>query len=156
MHPPTRQNLQQPPQMRMTVASATAGVVAVVDDDPHISGALSACLELHNLHSAQYLSGECLLRCLSQRDGKLVAALGGKSGVALPLIGAILDVNLPGISGFELARRLRSMVPELPIVIVTALADADRARYGSPLPGIACLKKPFDLDALEEALFPLL
>jgi FixJ family two-component response regulator len=151
-----RQDLQPSRQVRIPVASTTTGVVAVVDDDPHISGALSAYLALHKLRSAEYASGECLLRSLSHLDGKPTAAVGEEFGVAFPLTGAILDLNLPGISGFELAHRLRFMAPELPIVIITALADADRARCGSPPTGIVCLKKPFDLDALEEALFPLL
>jgi DNA-binding response OmpR family regulator len=64
--------------------------------------------------------------------------------------------KLPGATGFELAKSLRHMALELPIAIITALRDEERTRYGNPPPGIRCLKKPFDLDALEDALFPLL
>jgi DNA-binding response OmpR family regulator len=80
----------------------------------------------------------------------------GSGPAEFRLVGAVLDLNLPGITGIELARALRCLSPGLPLAIVTALNDDDRLRYGNPPSGIRCLKKPFDLDALEEALFPLL
>lgn len=69
---------------------------------------------------------------------------------------AILDMNLPGMSGFDLQRRLVSGSYPVPIVFVSADEDsvlrANVLRAGA----IAFLKKPFDdstlLDALDRAI----
>jgi DNA-binding response OmpR family regulator len=131
-------------------------MVAIVDDDPQISRALGAWLELHALRASHHISGESLLQAIQVQDGKLVIQIGVSNPLSFPLVGAVLDLNLPGINGIELARRLHRLAPTLPRVIVTALGAEDRAPYGPLPPGVFCLKKPFELDELEEALFPQL
>lgn len=135
---------------------ATRGAVAVVDDDIHISGALAWWLDLHGFHVTQHYSAESLLKAIHLEDGHLLTDVTKTNPIAYPLVGAVLDLNLPGITGFDLARTLRDMAPRLPLAIITALRDIERARYGTPPKDVRCLEKPFDLDALEYALFPLL
>lgn len=62
-------------------------------------------------------------------------------------IGAVFtDVQLPGMNGLELARRLADN-PELPVVVVTGRA------LGEELPpGVRLLYKPYRIDAVEEIL----
>jgi len=149
--------LIQPAQQQVIAgAITTPGIVAIVDDDPYISCALGMWLELYGLRAAHHTSGESLLQAIHQEEGRLVVNIAVGNDVELPLIGAILDLNLPGVTGIELAHTLRDLAPELPLTIITALRDDERARYGNPPPGICCLKKPFDLDLLEDALSPLL
>jgi len=131
-------------------------IVAVVDDDPGILRALVSWLDYHQLRATHHSSGESLLNLLRHNDGNLVMTLGVIDTVPFVLAGAVLDVNLTGISGVEVARRLRALCPSLPIVVVTALPSDDLNRYGALPEGVQCLRKPFDLDALEAALFPLL
>lgn len=132
------------------------GMVAIVDDDPHISRALGSWLDLHGLRATHHTSAESLLQAIHQTEGCLHLHIGVANPLVFPLVGAVLDLNLPGITGIELAKTLRRMVPDLPVAIITALRDEERARYGTPPPGIRCLRKPFNLDDLEDALFPLL
>jgi DNA-binding response OmpR family regulator len=134
----------------------TRGVVAIVDDDPQISRALGLWLDLHGLRTVHHISGESLLNSIHQDNGVLTLHFGTIKPVVIPLVGAVLDLNLPGITGIELAKALRLRSPVMPLVIVTALREEERVRYGAPPLGVRCLKKPFDLDALEDALFPLL
>jgi CheY-like chemotaxis protein len=62
-------------------------------------------------------------------------------------IGAVFtDVELPGMSGLELARRLADD-PELPVVIVSGRALGDDVP-----PGVRFLYKPYRIDAVEEIL----
>jgi DNA-binding response OmpR family regulator len=136
--------------------SRPRGIVAIVDDDPQISRALGMWLELHGLRATHHISAESLLQSVRQENGRLTLHIGVSNPLVFPLVGAVLDLNLPGATGFELAQSLRQLAPDLPIAIITALREEERLRYGSPPPGIRCLKKPFDLDALEDALFPLL
>ncbi len=132
------------------------GVVAIVEDDAQISLALGVWLELHGLQATRHATAESLLKAIHPKEGFLSLDVGANSPVPIKLLGAVLDLNLPGINGIDLAYALRHLMPDLPITIITALCDEDRSRYGNPPPGIQCLKKPFDLDALEHALFPLL
>jgi DNA-binding response OmpR family regulator len=138
------------------VSTSSRGIVAVVDDDPQISRALGLWLELQDLRAVHHITGESLLHSVHKDDGELTLHFCTTNPVVIRLVGAVLDLNLPGITGIELARALRRLSPALPIVVITALREEERVRYGALPPGIRCLKKPFDLDALEDALFPLL
>lgn len=135
---------------------STRGIVAIVDDDPEISHVLSLWFEMHGFRSTCYASGESLLQSLDSRDGQLSLQFGTHDQVDLRLAAAVLDINLPGITGVELAQLLRHQAPELPIALITALRDEDRVRYGYPPAGVPYLKKPFDLDTLANALSSLL
>lgn len=44
------------------------------------------------------------------------------------LSGALLDIRMPGMNGFETAKALRQRDPEIPIVFLTACGDFDSAR----------------------------
>jgi DNA-binding response OmpR family regulator len=137
-------------------AYALRKIVAVVDDDPGILRALVSWLAYYQLRATHHSSGESLLSLLRARDGNLLMTVDVMDAVPFVLAGAVLDVNLAGISGMEVARRLRALCPHLPIVVVTALPADALDRYGVLPEGVQCLRKPFDLDALEAALFPLL
>lgn len=153
---PSADHLQQKTGFDRAAPARLLGMVAIVDDDPHISRALGSWLELNDLRATHHTSAESLLQSIRQENGKLTLHIGVTDPVVFPLLGAVLDLNLPGANGIELAASLRRMAPGLPLVIVTALRNEERAQYGKPPPGIQILKKPFDLDDLENALFPLL
>lgn len=67
---------------------------------------------------------------------------------------ALLDVMMPGMSGFELAERLRAgeATRELPIVFLSARADRRDMRRGFELGAADYVTKPFDPVNLGEHL----
>jgi len=146
----------RPEQGTPRAEESLQGIVAIVDDDPHISRALGMWLDLHGLRATHHTSAESLLQAIHPHDGQLFLRIGVAEQVEFPLVGAVLDLNLPGKSGIELANSLRQLQAGLPLALVTALREEERTRYGLPPAGVRCLKKPFDLDALEDALFPLM
>lgn len=143
-------------QQTMTATPKMLSTVAIVDDDLDISNALGMWINLHDLRSAPHHSSESLLSCIQQKDGHLIICIENYPDTGwCKLVGAVIDLNLPGVSGIELARILRNLDSALPITIITALSADELARFGSVPAGIRCLGKPFDLDELENALFPL-
>jgi len=60
---------------------------------------------------------------------------------------AVVDVNLPGASGLELAAQLRDASPDLPIVLVTAFPDS-AIRSAAARLRTFLLGKPFALAEL--------
>jgi DNA-binding response OmpR family regulator len=139
----------------MTATTKMLSTVAIVDDDLDILNALGMWLNLHSLHSTAHHSGESLLSSIQQENGNLITCFNILNPVRFQLVGAVLDLDLPGVSGIELARILRNLNPDLPITIITALSADEITRFGNLPSGIRSLEKPFDLDELENALFPL-
>ena len=80
------------------------------------------------------------------------AALAFAQGHAEKLSAAIVDINLPDGQGDELAKKLRALNPDLPIVIATGAGDkalAGDLTKGAPL---ALLSKPYDSNGLRASL----
>jgi FixJ family two-component response regulator len=64
----------------------------------------------------------------------------------------ILDVGLPGMSGPELQQELKRRKEAIPIIFITAQGDASLRPRLMAAGAVACLFKPFNDDALLEAL----
>ena len=60
----------------------------------------------------------------------------------------LLDVMLPGVDGFEVARRLRQSGNTRPILMITARTRSDDAIAGLDAGADDYITKPFDLDEL--------
>ena len=68
----------------------------------------------------------------------------------------ILDLNLPGMDGLELLRRIRSEQPELRVLILSARAQLSDKVAGLDLGADDYLTKPFALEELEARVRTLL
>ena len=112
----------------------------LVEDDPRIAEPLLAALQEAG-HRPEWAS-----------DGSegLKAARGGSFDVI------ILDVMLPGMDGFTLARTLREEGSTTPILFLTARGGVDDRVAGLDLGGDAYLVKPFALPELQATLRALL
>lgn len=85
--------------------------VAIVEDDPQLRAAFTELIEAADGLTcvAHYGSAEEALE-------------------ALPTLGAdvvLMDINLPGVSGIECARRLKERLPSLHVVMLTTFDDSD-------------------------------
>ncbi|MFP5354508.1 MAG: PAS domain S-box protein [Gemmatimonadota bacterium] len=60
----------------------------------------------------------------------------------------VTDIVLPRMNGAQLARELRSIRPELPILFVSGFTENAFTRAGDVQPGIDLLEKPFAPEAL--------
>ena len=64
----------------------------------------------------------------------------------------ILDIHLPGMSGFELRRHLTAAGSPLPVIFITAITDEDLQGAAALLGCVAYLNKPFAPEALVAAV----
>jgi DNA-binding NtrC family response regulator len=62
------------------------------------------------------------------------------------------DLRLPGMSGLELARRLRRGRHAQPVIVVTAYATPDVVRELTAAGVIECFPKPFPMDTLRRTV----
>ena len=65
---------------------------------------------------------------------------------------ALLDLDLPGLNGLELAQQLRSLGYRLPMLAVTARADADACEQAMEHGFNGFLRKPVTGEMLDESI----
>lgn len=97
---------------------------------------------------------------LTGEGAELVHVGRGEDAVAAASAGtfdlALLDIQMPGIGGFETARRIRSIVPTLPTLGLTADARPEDREQARAAGMHDLLMKPIDLDRLVAAVLRLL
>ena len=109
--------------------------VALVEDDAGMSQALARILRLAGYQPATFGSAEALIR-----DG---------TGAEADCL--VLDVQLPGMSGFELRDHLVQSGIAVPVIFITAYDDAE-ARALADRANAIYLAKPFMGKALIDAV----
>jgi DNA-binding response OmpR family regulator len=104
--------------------------VLVVEDDPTVAEVVTSYLERADHHTE------------SIADGNTAAArLSDAADRSIDLV--ILDLMLPGLDGIEVCRRLRSVRPDLPVIMLTALGEEDDRIAGLEVGADDYVTKPF-------------
>lgn len=112
--------------------------IFLVDDDQDLSDLLKAKLASHGHEIHTYYSG----------DGAFEAAKRVKPEII------ILDIMLPGVTGYHICRRIRKD-PELyrvPILLLTALGEEPEIMHGLDQGADDYISKPFRLEHLAEKI----
>lgn len=65
---------------------------------------------------------------------------------------AILDIDMPGIDGIELCKKLRRTCGELPVVFASGSGSPDLATRLEPLKPISFLPKPYGAEDLQKSV----
>ena len=111
-------------------------LVAVVDDDDSMRGALQGLLKAVGLPSQAFASAEEFLNSGQQHQ---TACL-------------ITDIRMPGISGLELQAKLNAAHCRIPTIFITAHGDAQMRMQALRAGAVEFLAKPFDDEALLETV----
>lgn len=121
-------------QAPQPAAGEPAGPILVVDDDQSILATIHEILELEGYPVVAVSdAAEALRRAVEVRPSLL-----------------LLDMRMPGMTGWELAAELRSRGIAVPILVMTAARDAQL--WAEQIGAAGFLPKPFDLDDLLAAV----
>ena len=112
-----------------------AGIVFVVDDDISVRESLELLITSVGWQSRVFESAQQFLAC-------------PRATVPSCLV---LDVTLPGLNGLELQRQLADRT-EMPIIFITGHGDVPMSVQAMKAGAIEFLTKPFDDDALLDAI----
>jgi two-component system nitrogen regulation response regulator GlnG len=105
--------------------------VWIIDDDRSIRWVLEKALARESI--------PC--RSFGSADEALAALDAGDAPRAL-----VSDIRMPGTSGLELLKQVKTGFPELPVIIMTAYSDLDSAVAAFQGGAFEYLPKPFDVD----------
>jgi CheY-like chemotaxis protein len=119
---------------RLAARSGQLGPILVVDDDPAILATVADILALFDYPVVTAADGAEALRLATELRPALV----------------LLDLRMPGIDGWDVARTLRARGLAAPILVMTAAQDA--RRWAEQLGADGYLAKPFDLNDLLTAV----
>ena len=115
-------------------------VIAIVDDDPSVREGLRSLLRSAGWKVQTFASGQEFL---------------SRPGAEVPCC-LILDLQLPGLSGLDLQKRMAEVELEIPIVFLTGHGDIPASVQAMKAGAVEFLTKPFDeeelLQAIREAL----
>ena len=110
--------------------------IAIVDDDPSLCRALARLLRLNGFAVDAFASGEEFLESLAEQTPSCL----------------ILDLQMPGLTGFDVLARLSADMSPIPVVTITGF-DSHSARARALAGGAAVyLCKPVGEDALLAAI----
>ncbi len=116
--------------------------ILVVEDEQHLADGLRFNLEAESYDAEVVDTGE--------------AALDRLFGDGDPVDLVVLDVMLPGLSGFDVVRRLRDSGRYIPVLLLTARGHAADVVRGFEAGADDYLPKPFDLSVLIARITALL
>ncbi len=110
--------------------------VLICDDEPQVGSLLTDLLQDEGYRTTTVRRGWDAIGCLSDRDIHI----------------AIVDKNLPDISGLEVIRLGLQANPDTVFLIVTAYSSLDSAIEAMDIGASAYVSKPFDIPAFLERI----
>jgi FixJ family two-component response regulator len=111
-------------------------LISIVDDDDGFRGSLENLIRSAGFRAQGFSSAEAFLGSNKMHE---TACL-------------ILDVRMPGMSGFELQRLMAAANSHLPIIFISAHADDDPRTQALEAGAVAFLYKPFYEEELLNAI----
>ena len=120
----------------MTMTDQVSMTVLVIDDDAHIRSSIG--------------------KFLIARGHTVIEAANGEKGVevvesqAVDIV--ITDVKMPGMDGFGVLRRVRSVAPEIEVIVITGVKESENAFRALREGAFDFFSKPFKVEDLNAAI----
>ncbi|MEJ5364916.1 MAG: response regulator [Desulfosoma sp.] len=110
--------------------------VLLVDDEREFVTTLGERLEIRGLTVRIAYDGLEALKALEEKPFDVV----------------VLDVRMPGLSGLEILKRMKTSRPEVPVILLTGHSATRDGIEGMRLGAFDYLMKPIDIDRLLEKM----
>jgi DNA-binding NtrC family response regulator len=108
--------------------------VAIIDDEAHLRESVAQWLQLYGFEPISFEAAEPAIKTLTPDFGGVVLS----------------DIRMPGMDGMALLRRLQSVDPGLPVILMTGHGDVPMAVEAMRIGAFDFVEKPFDPDRLRE------
>jgi DNA-binding NtrC family response regulator len=113
---------------------STKSKVAIIDDEADMRESVAQWLQLSGFEPLSFDGAESALKVLGPEfDGVVIS-----------------DIRMPGMDGMALLRRLQSIDPGMPVILMTGHGDVPMAVEAMRIGAFDFVEKPFDPDALAE------
>jgi DNA-binding response OmpR family regulator len=110
--------------------------ITVLDDDAAIGDLLTKYLTKRNYAVASFVSAKQALKYIENNPVNLM----------------IVDVNMPEMNGFEVTKAVKTLKPNLPIMIMSSDCLQERKDEMAKLGICDYIQKPFNLNYLENRI----
>ncbi|WP_323017436.1 nitrogen regulation protein NR(I) [Castellaniella sp.] len=110
----------------------------ILDDEPGMRWVLERALDKAGWAVRCFADGAALLSALDDLDGPQDP---GKPAVL------VSDVRMPGLDGFGVLAQVRTRLPDLPVILMTAYTDLETTVAAFSQGAFDYLAKPFDIQA---------
>lgn len=106
--------------------------VLLVDDEEEFVTTLAERLELRGMEAHAVTDGEAALAAIESDCPQIV----------------VLDIMMPGIDGLEVLKRIKTQIPDLPVILLTGRGSTKEGIKGMQLGAVDYLMKPINIDEL--------
>jgi signal transduction histidine kinase/CheY-like chemotaxis protein len=137
------------PRLIEPPAERGEGLILVCDDDPGIREVVAEQLRQHGYDILEAGSGEKVIAIARKRAAQTASANGTRNVAPVQPISAILlDLYMPGLSGWETLQQLRALpaTATIPVVILSVIPPTDRPPQAGDAQG--WVQKPFNENLL--------
>jgi DNA-binding NtrC family response regulator len=117
----------------MNVTNGKASV-AIIDDEADMRESVAQWLQLSGFEPVRFEAAESALKALAPDFPGVVVS----------------DIKMPGMDGMALLRRLQSIDPGLPVILMTGHGDVPMAVEAMRIGAFDFVEKPFEPDRLAE------
>ena len=110
--------------------------ILLVDDEEDLVAPMVERLTLRGFEAEGVLTGEEAVERVSEKEYDVV----------------VLDLKMPGLSGYELLRSIKTKRPNVPVIVITghgAIRDGEQAVKDG---AFEYLVKPFDIETLIDVM----
>ena len=108
--------------------------VAIIDDEAHLRESVAQYLQLYGFDTTTYDAAEPALKQISPDFAGIV----------------VTDIRMPGMDGMALLRKMQSVDPGLPVILMTGHGDVPMAVEAMRVGAYDFLEKPFNPDRMTE------
>ncbi|HMQ94331.1 MAG TPA: sigma-54 dependent transcriptional regulator [Amaricoccus sp.] len=108
--------------------------VAIIDDEAHLRESVAQYLQLYGFDTATYDAAEPALKQISPDFAGIV----------------VTDIRMPGMDGMALLRKMQSVDPGLPVILMTGHGDVPMAVEAMRIGAFDFVEKPFEPERLRD------